>query len=149
MLESVARDGEIFDEDLFAYFEDMDLDWRAQRLGYRCLFVPSARGAHIREGTGLTARPEVAALLLANRFLVMMKNDDLRDVVADLWPIVLRTGVDLVLHARKHPRSIAIALGRLARLAPRMLAKRRTLRRVGATVSSPVRRFRLPTRFLG
>src|SRR5439155_394885 len=41
MLEDLALDGEIFDEDLFAYFEDVDLDWRAQQRGWRCVFTPA------------------------------------------------------------------------------------------------------------
>src|SRR5207245_10562480 len=76
MLDDLAVDGEIFDEDLFAYFEDVDLDWRAQQRGWRCVFTSAARGAHMRGGTGLHRRPEVAAVPLANRFLVMLKNDE-------------------------------------------------------------------------
>jgi len=31
-----------FDEDFFAYYEDIDFDWRAQLFGYKCLYVPDA-----------------------------------------------------------------------------------------------------------
>jgi GT2 family glycosyltransferase len=149
MLESIALDGEIFDEDLFAYFEDVDLDWRAQQLGFRCLFVPAARGAHMRGGTGLMQRPEVAALMLANRFLVMLKNDEVCDVLRDASPIARRTLADLRVHARQHPRSIFLAISRIFRLAPRMLRKRREIRRARRPHVYPLRQFRLPTRFLG
>lgn len=149
MLETIAVNGEVFDEDLFAYFEDIDVDWRAQHRGFRCVFTPDAKGAHMRGGTGLSQRPEVAALLLANRFLVMLKNDELSDVLADLSPIAKRTAVDLALHARRHPRSIVLALGRVVRLAPRMWRKRRSVRSHALSGPSPVARFRLATRFLG
>jgi len=32
----------LFDEDFFAYFEDMDISFRAQLAGYKCLYVPKA-----------------------------------------------------------------------------------------------------------
>lgn len=148
MLEAIAVGGEVFDEDLFAYFEDVDLDWRAQQYGYKCVFTPAAEGGHMRGGTGLSQRPEVAALLLANRFLVMIKNDDVRDALDDLSPIVRRTLQDVALHMH-HPTAIVLAVGRVVRLAGRMLRKRRVIRRGRVPGPSPVKRFRLPTRFLG
>src|SRR5262249_42228288 len=128
MLEEVALDGEIFDEDLFAYFEDVDLDWRAQQLGWRCVFTPAARGAHIRDGAGLSRRPEGAAPALPNRFLVMWKNDQPREVVRYMAPIIPRTARDVVRSLYAQPRALPLALARLVRLAPRMLAKRQRLR---------------------
>jgi GT2 family glycosyltransferase len=150
MLEHLALDGEIFDEDLFAYFEDIDVDWRAQRAGYRCLFVPAAKGAHMRGGTGLSKRPEVAALALSNRFLVMAKNDDARDVLRDLGPIVRRTLVDIRSHVRRgRGRALVLAAGRIVRLAPKMWRKRRRIRKIDGAQESPVRRFRIQSDFLG
>jgi len=40
-----------FDEDFFAYFEDVDLSFRAQLLGFRCLYVPTAIVYHVGGGT--------------------------------------------------------------------------------------------------
>ena len=42
MVEDVSIDGQFFDEDFFAYREDADLSWRAQLLGWKCLYVPTA-----------------------------------------------------------------------------------------------------------
>jgi GT2 family glycosyltransferase len=149
MLEDLALDGQVFDEDLFAYFEDVDLDWRAQQRGWRCIFTPAARGAHMRGGTGLHRRPEVAALPIANRFLVMLKNDEASAVARHLGPIVRRTLRDVALHLRAHPRSLPIALGRLLRFAPRMLAKRRRLRGARRASRAYLASLTLRTRFLG
>ena len=149
MLEDLAMDGEIFDEDLFAYFEDVDLDWRAQQRGFRCLFTPAARGAHMRGGTGLSARPEVAALLLSNRFLVMVKNDEVRDLLRDLVPIAMRSARDIAMHARRHPRSLLIAARRVVQLAPRMLRKRRAIKSTRVVARDYVTSLRLRTDFLG
>jgi GT2 family glycosyltransferase len=149
LLDDVAVEGEIFDEDFFAFYEDVDFDWRAQRRGHTCLFVPEARGAHARMGALTTDRPDVAALLVSNRLLTILKNDDVRDVARDWSPILRRTLVDVGLQWKRTPRSIPMAMGRVLRLLPRMLAKRRRLRRNRRPGPTPVQRFRLPTRFLG
>jgi GT2 family glycosyltransferase len=40
-----------FDEDFFSYFEDVDLGFRLQLGGYRCLYVPQAEVEHIGSST--------------------------------------------------------------------------------------------------
>jgi GT2 family glycosyltransferase len=42
----------LFDEDLGAYCEDVDLAFRAQLAGYRCVFVPEARVYHRLSASG-------------------------------------------------------------------------------------------------
>jgi GT2 family glycosyltransferase len=41
-----------FDEDFFMYCEDVDLNWRAQLAGYRCLYIPQAVVYHRLSATG-------------------------------------------------------------------------------------------------
>lgn len=41
----------LFDTSLFAYQEDVDLALRASSAGWRCVFVPSARGVHTGHGS--------------------------------------------------------------------------------------------------
>jgi GT2 family glycosyltransferase len=149
MLDDVALDGEVFDEQLFAYFEDVDLDWRAQQRGWRCLYVPAARGAHMRGGSGLWRRSEVAALLLANRFLVMLKNDELADVVHDLSPILRRTARDVLMYGRRMPGALPLAAWRAVRLAPAMLVKRRRMRPRRRVSAGYFRALTVRTSFLG
>jgi GT2 family glycosyltransferase len=43
---------QVFDEELFMYCEDVDLNWRAQLAGYRCLYVPGALVYHRLSATG-------------------------------------------------------------------------------------------------
>ncbi len=148
MLEDIALDGEVFDEDLFAYFEDVDVDWRAQQRGWRCVFTPAARGAHMRGGTGLERRPEFAALAPANRFLTMLKNDDVGAVLGDLGPIALRTIRDAAMLTRRPP-ALRLAIARVVRLAPRMLAKRRRIRSRRTVTRAYLSALRLSTSFLG
>ena len=35
-------DGDFFDPDFFVYREDADVAWRAQLLGWRCIYTPAA-----------------------------------------------------------------------------------------------------------
>jgi len=41
----------LFDEDFFAYYEDVDLDWRSQLFGFKCLYVPEAIVYHYGSST--------------------------------------------------------------------------------------------------
>lgn len=66
--------GEIFDEDFFAYYEDVDLAWRAQVFGWRCFYVPNAIAYHGRRGPfGLTW--QIKKHLIINRYFCYIKNE--------------------------------------------------------------------------
>jgi GT2 family glycosyltransferase len=77
MWEDISVEGQFFDEQFFAYREDADLAWRAQLMGWKCLYVPKARGWHVRRVT-----PERRAALplainfhsIKNRFRMRVKN---------------------------------------------------------------------------
>jgi GT2 family glycosyltransferase len=49
---TMLNDIGLFDEDLFMYMEDVDLNWRAQLAGYRTVFVPQAVVYHHLSATG-------------------------------------------------------------------------------------------------
>lgn len=51
-LEAIAINERVFDEDLFMYCEDVDLNIRAQLAGYRTIFVPTAIVYHKLSATG-------------------------------------------------------------------------------------------------
>jgi len=42
MIEDISVEGDLFDPDFFAYREDADVAWRAQLLGWRCIYTPAA-----------------------------------------------------------------------------------------------------------
>jgi len=58
--------GEYFDEDFFAYQEDMDMAWRLQLRGWNSIFVPEAKAYHFR-GTGLKEKPKLKEILKAHQ----------------------------------------------------------------------------------
>jgi GT2 family glycosyltransferase len=77
MIADVSDGGDFFDPDFFTYREDADVAWRAQLLGWRCLYVPDAVGYHVRS-VGPGNRRSVPAVLnmhsVKNRFLMRIKN---------------------------------------------------------------------------
>ncbi len=65
----------LFDDDYFAYLEDVDLALRAQSAGYKCLYVPTARVYHLGCGTtGSGYSPLVVKLSSQNNFNTIVKN---------------------------------------------------------------------------
>ena len=76
-VEAVSVDGEFFDEDFFSYREDADLAWRAEVMGWKCLYTPAAVAWHVRRVT--PDRREQLPLVInwhsiKNRFLMRGKN---------------------------------------------------------------------------
>lgn len=71
MLEDIG----LFDEDYFAYLEDVDIGLRAQSAGYKCLYVPTAVMYHLGCGTtGSGYHPLVVRLSSQNNWNTIVKN---------------------------------------------------------------------------
>jgi GT2 family glycosyltransferase len=116
----------LFDDDFFAYLEDVDLAWRARQAGWRCLYVPAARVLHRHSATGVEGSPFKSYLLGRNKVWLIVKNYPF----APLWPYVpLLFLYDLaaVLYALVSRRDVTALRGRLAGLigARRMWRQRR------------------------
>lgn len=78
-LEDGKVDGEVFDEDFFAYREDADLAWRMRGFGYRALYEPTAVGYHLRRVTPDRRRAlptEINRHSVKNRFLLRIHHAD-------------------------------------------------------------------------
>jgi GT2 family glycosyltransferase len=77
MIADISDGQNFFDPDFFAYREDADVAWRAQLLGWRCLYVPGAVAHHVRT-VNPANRHAVPAVLnmhsVKNRFLMRIKN---------------------------------------------------------------------------
>ncbi|HEX2037714.1 MAG TPA: glycosyltransferase family 2 protein [Chloroflexota bacterium] len=117
------------DEWLVAYLEDVDLSWRAQLRGYRCLFVPAARVYHHVSASGGGVRP---SYYCGRNFLLVLASDVPGDLLRRHWPTILRRQGAIILSALRHIREPA-ARARLAgyldglRLLPAALRRRRTV----------------------
>jgi len=64
----------LFDETFFAYQEDVDLGFRAQLAGYRCLFVPTAIVYHKYHATSSRVPSLSFQLRERNKYFVLIKN---------------------------------------------------------------------------
>jgi GT2 family glycosyltransferase len=77
MIDDISIEGEFFDADFFAYREDADVAWRAQLLGWKCLYLPSAVAYHVRSVLP-SNRSELAPIInmhsVKNRWLLRIKN---------------------------------------------------------------------------
>lgn len=78
----------IFDERFFAYYEDVDLAWRARRRGFRFLIIPEAVALHARKNPPHHGT-EVDARAFANRWLVFAKNASAAQLVRALARLAL------------------------------------------------------------
>lgn len=88
------RDGMVWDENFFAYYEDGDLAWRAQNLGWQCLYCPTAVVEHHRGGsspaTFFNKPPLFQMHTLKNRYLMLVKNASTRLIVRKLFHLLWR-----------------------------------------------------------
>jgi GT2 family glycosyltransferase len=129
MIEDVSVDGEFFDSDFFTYREDADVAWRAQLLGWKCLYVPDALGYHVRK-----LRPGMRRLLPAeinmhsvkNRFLMRLKNITAGVYLRNFIPVTLRD-LGIVAYCLLLERSSLKAFYLFSRDIGRVMEKRRKI----------------------
>jgi GT2 family glycosyltransferase len=129
MIEDVSIDGGLFDPDFFAYREDADLAWRAQLLGWRCIYSPSAVAWHVRTvvpGNRRSIAPAINMHSVKNRFLMRIKNAT-PDLYRRYWlPMTLRDLVVVAGCLLAEPRSLP-AFWHLAKCAPTAWQRRRQI----------------------
>lgn len=81
---------EYFDEDFFAYLEDVDLDWRLNLLGYKSHFLGNIHAYHIREmSSNKMYRVKQA---MKNKIYLIIKNDV-------IWSVILNFLLGLIILA--------------------------------------------------
>jgi GT2 family glycosyltransferase len=77
MVDDISLGAEFFDPDFFVYREDADVAWRAQLMGWHCIYTPHARGYHVRNvlpGNRRALPPVINMHSVKNRYLMRMKN---------------------------------------------------------------------------
>ncbi len=129
MIADVSDGPEFFDPDFFAYREDADLAWRAQLLGWRCLYTPDAAAYHVRTvvpGNRRAAPALVNMHSVKNRFLMRIKNTTGRLYRCCWLPATARDLLVLAGCLVYEPASLP-AFWRLARCFRRALQKRRRI----------------------
>ncbi|MBI2252746.1 MAG: glycosyltransferase family 2 protein [Armatimonadetes bacterium] len=77
MLEEIG----LFDEDFFAYYEDVDLALRARLFEWKCMYVPKAIVYHKHSATLGNKSPYKRYLLERNRYYYIIKNFPIRNII--------------------------------------------------------------------
>jgi GT2 family glycosyltransferase len=129
MIADVSVDGEFFDSDFFAYREDADVAWRAQLLGWKCIFNPRATAYHVRQlrpGMRNQLPAQINMHSVKNRFLMRIKNITPGLYLRNLLPITVRD-LGIVAYCLLIERTSLRAFYLLARDLNRTLRKRETI----------------------
>jgi GT2 family glycosyltransferase len=136
----------LFDEAYFAYYEDIDLAWRARLMGWRCLYVPTARVYHAHSATSRQGSSFKRYLLSRNEIWTIVKNYP----TPDLWlylPEILFYDLLSAAYRIILERSWSPLLGRLAalrQLRP-MLRQRRIIQKRRQASSREMRQLMAPS----
>jgi GT2 family glycosyltransferase len=125
MLEDVG----LFDDSFFMYCEDVDLAFRGQLLGYRCVYVPTAVVYHMLSASG---GGPLASYYCGRNFLRVIARDMPSALLRQTWPKIvtaqLRLAGESLMHVRE-PAARARLRGQIdgLRELPRLLGERRAI----------------------
>ncbi|HEC33141.1 MAG TPA: glycosyltransferase family 2 protein [Chloroflexi bacterium] len=119
----------LLDEDFFFSCEDVDLAWRAQLAGWRCVYTPGAVVYHKLSATGGGV---TASFYDGRNVIYLLAKDYPRSLWRRYWGAILRAQLRLAWEALRAWRGAAARArlrGMLAGLlgVPRMLCKRRAV----------------------
>jgi len=124
----------LFDEDFFTYLEDVDLAWRAQWAGWKCVYVPQAIVYHAHSSTAKEGSHFKNRLLGRNKLWTLCKNYPFPHL---LWyaPLIVAYDLMSVTYGIATGRGHGVVQGRIEALSkvPHTLAKRQQIvRRVSS-----------------
>jgi len=87
-LETVAPQGQVFEDSFFAYYEDVDLSLRLARSGWRFACDPSAVACHEGSRTGRRTPWRRAFWTARNRWRTLFRNFDRALLRKDIGPLL-------------------------------------------------------------
>jgi GT2 family glycosyltransferase len=130
----------LFDEDFFLYYEDTDLSWRGRLRGWRYRTAPASVARHVHAATSEEGSEVFAFHVERNRLLMLVKNAPAGMARQQVWRYLLvtasytRRDVVAPLLRLRRPRLGVVrrrvrSLFGFVRLLPRMLVRRRRMRR--------------------
>lgn len=134
-----TEEREFFDEDFFAYKEDVDLAWRLQRFGWPAWYVPTAVAWHHRAFQKKRRRSipsAIRALSWRNHLFVLLKNEEKKDFLRAFPLTILRESAKFFWFCCTEWRTLA-TLPSLFRLWNRIKRKRQWIMEHRPTPSSP------------
>ncbi len=135
---------EYLDELFFAYKEDVDLSWRAQLAGWKCVYTPEAVGYHFRKW-GVGKRQQIPKWVrrqsLKNRYVMLLKNERFSTFMPSLPHIIWYEFLTLGYMLIREPY-LFVVLHDLMRLWPAIKQKRRLTQQRICRSESPARLLR-------
>jgi GT2 family glycosyltransferase len=139
VLEEIAIKNEFFDQDFFAYKEDIDLAWRLRLYGRPAWYVPQALCYHHRRLASpgevgikkiIRQRRKVSKMLRAlsfrNHHLMLVKNDQWLNIILSL-PWFLFQELKIIIYALIFEPFQYRSIIRFFQLLPSILLKRRVI----------------------
>ena len=150
-LRSMLREVGEFDERFFAYYEDVDLCFRAQLMGYRGLVAPTARVRHAGSTTSARVPGMKTRLSTRNGWWLVTKNAPAALLAPMLVQLTAVSAVRLALAALSGPtelRAAARGHGEALRGLPRVVADRREIQARRVVSARELRRELPPARLV-
>lgn len=137
MLADVAPRGDVFPSRYVAFYEDLDLCWRARRRGWRFRYQPQAVAWHARGGSLGTKRffgrpAPFQQHVMRNRYRTILRNSTAGQVLAQL-PALAAAELLLLGYACLRAPHLLRVYGQVLRETPRLLRERRLDRRLPAS----------------
>lgn len=129
VLEACAVGGEVLDEDMELWACDADLAWRAQLLGWGCVYEPRAVAWHKRfysPTTRAAVAEEHRRVQFRNRLLMIVKNERPLDLLRDL-PALAAYEILALGHVLLRERHLLRGYAEAAALLPGAWARRRII----------------------
>jgi GT2 family glycosyltransferase len=118
LIESISQDGEFFDEQMFMYGEDTDVDWRARNRGWKCWYEPRAVAHHRGSEPGSDMKVEA----ISSRYLSVIKNVPSARLITCNLPVMVAHAATRILVS---PRAGLRLLGLVSRGVRITIEKRR------------------------
>ncbi len=123
LIEDIQTNDEFFDNAFFFLVEDFDVAWRAQNLGWKAMYVPTAVCYHYRHSSGHNSLFK-QYLSFRNRYFMLIKNDQLKTMISFI-PYFFVYDLPRVLFLLFRNPYIPKAIGEVFSSMPKLIRKRR------------------------
>ncbi|HYG84383.1 MAG TPA: glycosyltransferase family 2 protein [Verrucomicrobiae bacterium] len=124
MLEKIG----LFDEDIFAYYEDIDISFRAQLAGWKVAYVPEAIVYH-EQGTTSAKLKDFTVYQAFKNFPIVAVRNIPKGLGRTIWPRFLLAYAAFFASAIKRGKGLAAlkGIGKFLTLLPKKLRERRQI----------------------
>ncbi len=103
MIIDISINGHFFDPIFFMYGDDIDIGWRMSKAGWWTSFSPSCKAWHMIGGSNPFQSKTIRAEYIANRYILLLKNDNIYLFLRDLPFILFLEIFFFVIHSIKRP----------------------------------------------